>query len=135
MYTLTISERDFYSGLGIGLQWADTVHDEATRDRFIDAGVKQCQSSRFDDTDGAPNAANRLAASILGIQCDSDSAAAFWLMVAPGIDAQGMSHWFFEGFIAGAADSFRETHGGKFGELRKMVTDPTMPPMERTREC
>ena len=135
MYTLTIAERDFYGGLGFGLQWADTVHDEATRGRFFQAAVAECQSARLDDTDTAPITAIRLAAAILDVDCANHSAASFWLMAAPVADTRGISHSFIDGFIAGAADSFRETHGDKFGELRRMVTDPTIPPMERLREC
>jgi hypothetical protein len=122
---MNATERDFYTGLGIGIQWADTVDDAATRERFVDAAV--FHGLQTPQPESAGDVAMRLAASILGVRCDDDAAEAFWLMTAPGVDVAGTSHWFFEGFVAGAADVFREGHKEEFGELRKLVRDPTRP--------
>jgi hypothetical protein len=69
-----------------------------------------------------------LAASILGVRCDDDAASAFWSMVAPGVAVDDLSHWFFEGFLYGAAEVFSEATDDEYGELRKLIPHPPPAP-------
>ena len=115
---------DFAVGLAIGYQWADTVGDAATRERFIDAAVVQVLAGELPGSASRGSTANLLAASILGVHCDDDAAEAFWWMIAPGADVGGSSHWFFEGFIYGAAELFSQTPGDEFAELRNLIPHP-----------
>src|SRR5947207_1750576 len=88
------ADRDFAIGLALGYQWADTVDDAATRERFIDAAVIHVLPSPPTDSGDERKTANLLAASILGVRCDDDAASAFWSMVAPGVEVNDLSHWF-----------------------------------------
>src|SRR5215217_5113592 len=88
---------DFAVGLALGYQWADTVNSAATRERYIDAAVIHGLSSTPKELGGERKTAKLLAASILGVRCDDDAASAFWSMVAPGVEVDHLSHWFFEG--------------------------------------
>jgi len=118
-------DRDFAIGLALGYQWADMVNDDATKERFVDAAVMHgLPDARLGD-DSQEHAAIRLAAAIIGVRCDDDAATAFWSMVAPGIDLGELSHWFFEGFIYGAAESFSASPNDEYAELRKLVPHPS----------
>lgn len=121
------ADRDFAIGLALGYQWADMGSDVAARERFIDAAVVHCLANNPEDSGDRPQTANFLAASIMGVRCDDDAAIAFWSMVAPGVEIGELSHWFFEGFIYGAAESLTESGDDEFAELRKMIPHPPAP--------
>lgn len=121
------ADRDFAVGLALGYQWADTVDDAATRERFIDAAVIHGLPSTQTDSGDEQKTAKLFAASILGVRCDDDAARAFWSMVAPGVEVDALSHWFFEGFIYGAAEVLSEAHDDEYGELRKLIPHPPAP--------
>lgn len=115
----------FAAGLAIGRQWADTIVDDATRERFIDAAVIHGLPAPTSEV-SAVDVASRLAASILGVTCDADAATAFWSMVAPGIRDADLSMGFFRGFIAGASEVFSDSLDDEYGELRKLARDPSL---------
>src|SRR6476660_7271624 len=118
------ADRDFAVGLALGFQWADTVNDVATRERFTDAAVIHVLPNIPTCSGGERKTATLLAASILGVRCDDDAAGAFWSMVAPGVNVNALSYWFFEGFIYGAAEVFSESADDEFAALRKLIPHP-----------
>jgi len=122
------ADRDFAVGLALGYQWADTVNDSATRERFIDAAVIHVLPSPSTDSGDERKPGMLLAASILGVRCDDDAASAFWSMVAPGVEVNDLSHWFFEGFVYGATEVFSKAPDDEYGELRKLIPHPPPPP-------
>lgn len=128
MNSSNAADRDFAIGLALGYQWADMVRDGATKERFIDAAVMHGLPGSREGEAAQEKAAIRLAAAILGVRCDDDGATAFWSMVAPGIVVGDLSHWFFEGFIYGAAESFSTSPNDEYAELRKLVPHPSSRP-------